>query len=496
MTTGLFTLRQQNQAIRQKAWSGTQKTNFVEYLVVAGGGGGGNSYSGGGGAGGLLTGILPVATGSSITATVGGGGAANTNGQDSVFGSITSTGGGYGGKYSATVPNTGGSGGGGASTSSVSLLKGAFGVANQGNRGGNAYRQNGYGGAGGGGAGTQGLDGASDNPGTNGGAGIASSINGTVTTYAGGGGGSGYTASGGSGGVGGGGAGAQDAGTATAGTANTGGGGGGTGTGTAGAGGSGIVIVSYPDVYAAATTTTGSPTVSTSGSGSYSSDGSTTYLNYGNQTALHLGSGSFTVEMWLYKNANTAYMTACGDFPSGSTNTFMILGDATGTKIGWYNGAANAFTLTSTTSLAISTWYHVAVVRSGTTLTLYINGVSEGSTTLSTDYNASTSFFIGQTPELTAGRYWNGYISNFRMVKGTAVYTSNFTPSTIPLTAITNTSLLLNTVSGAYLADGSTNSFVATVVGSPTWNQLSPFATGLGYKNRVYTWTSSGSITF
>ncbi len=41
MPTGLFTLKQQNQALAQKAWSGTQKTNYVEYLVVAGGGGGG-----------------------------------------------------------------------------------------------------------------------------------------------------------------------------------------------------------------------------------------------------------------------------------------------------------------------------------------------------------------------------------------------------------------------------------------------------------------------
>ena len=482
MAQGLFTLRQVNQAIRQKAWSGTQKTNFVEYLVVAGGGG---AQYGGGGGGGLLTGIVSVVAGTSYTVTIGAGGAANTvgTGSNSVFGSITALGGGNG-----NMPGVSGGSGGG----SWNVNTGGQGTFGQGNAGGYSPASVA---SGGGGAGTIGLGTTNASGyGGNGGAGIASAINGTITTYAGGGGGYGGTTAG-VGGVGGGGNGSPTT-TPVAGTVNTGGGAGGGTAGGLGTGGSGIVIVSYPDVYAAATSTTGSPTVSTSGSGSYSSDGSTTYLNYGNQTALHLGSGSFTVEMWLYKNANTAYMTACGDFPSGSTNTFMILGDATGTKIGWYNGAANAFTLTSTTSLAISTWYHVAVVRSGTTLTLYINGVSEGSTTLSTDYNASTSFFIGQTPELTAGRYWNGYISNFRMVKGTAVYTSNFTPSTIPLTAITNTSLLLNTVSGAYLADGSTNSFVATVVGSPTWNQLSPFATGLGYKNRVYTWTSSGSITF
>ena len=60
MATGLFNLKQQLQGLIQKAWTGTQKTNFVEYLVVAGGGGANN---GGGGAGGLLQGIVPVTTG-------------------------------------------------------------------------------------------------------------------------------------------------------------------------------------------------------------------------------------------------------------------------------------------------------------------------------------------------------------------------------------------------------------------------------------------------
>jgi hypothetical protein len=60
----------------------------------------------------------------------------------------------------------------------------------------------------------------------------------------------------------------------------------------------------------------------------------------------------------------------------------------------------------------------------------------------------------------------------------------------------TQTSLLLNSASGARFTDGSTNGFTSAVTGSVfAWNALSPF-TGTGYKNRVYTWTSSGSITF
>ena len=486
MANGLFNLKQVMQGIQQGGWNG-QKPPAVEYLVVAGGGGGGAYYGAGGGAGGLLTGLDPVPNSQTLLVTVGGGGTGasgggtGTNGSVSVFGQISSAGGGGGaGGSASSVKNglAGGSGGGGQNYDAGNgVAAGGSGILGQGNAGGPGV------GGGGGGAGTVGYRPTAINAAGGGGAGIASAISGTVTAYAGGGAGAGGSLPGG---VGGGGA------ANVAGTANTGGGGGGD---SGSNGGSGIVIVSYPDIYAAAASSTNA-TVSTSGSGSISFN-SSSYLNWGNQTALHLGSGSFTVEMWLYKNANTPVMTACGDLLTGSgTNTFCIMGDSsTGTKITWYEGSTGGFLLTSTTSLATSTWYHVAFVRSGSTITLYINGVSEAVATLTTNYNATTSFFVGQTPELIAGRYWNGYISNFRIVKGTAVYTSNFTPSTTPLTAITSTSLLLNSVSGAYLADTSSNSFAATVVGSPAWNQLSPF-TGTGYKNRVYTWTSSGSITF
>ena len=268
MPTGLFTLRQQNQALRQGAWTGPQKTTWVEYLVVAGGGAGAGvlGNGGGGGGGGLLTGILPVATGSSITATVGAGGA-DTNpaakGGSSVFGSITATGGGQGVSFGGfpTTGNNGGSGGGGPPNDAVYFVSGV-GITGQGNNGGNGLN-GGRAAGGGGGAGTVGLSGnISPAVGGNGGAGIASSINGTVTVYAGGGGGM-SNATGGSGGVGGGGAGGIFGTTSgTAGTTNRGGGGGADGFGTLGAsGGSGIVIIRYPSTFAdAASVTNGTKT--------------------------------------------------------------------------------------------------------------------------------------------------------------------------------------------------------------------------------------------
>jgi hypothetical protein len=511
MANGLFNLKQVMQAVQQGGWP-AQKTPAVEYLVVAGGGGGKTNGSGGGGAGGLLTGIDPVPNGQTLLVTVGAGGVNMSSGANSVFGSITSIGGGVGGTQANGGPSAGGSGGGQGEIALVGPVPGQ-GTFGQGNAGGTclgtAGGSNYYGGGGGGGAGTVGLN-AAVLVGGNGGAGIASAISGTVTTYAGGGGGAGYQPVGpvvnGSGGVGGGGAGGYTSGqTGTAGTANTGGGGGGGagGSGFGGAGGSGIVIVSYPDVYAAATTV--NATASTSGSGS-TAFSSSAYIRYAGQSAFAFGTGDFTIEGWFY---STALGVLVWDFRNaGATDgTFPTLELSSNGQVQYFvNGS---YRISSAVGLnTVNTWAHIAIVRSGTVTKMFFNGTQAGSS-----YTDTTNYTVGAAaPTIGAGAapsaYFSGYISNFRVVKGVCVYTGTFTPPTAPLqatqpagtniAAITNTStsLLLNTNSGAFLADNSTNGFTqATSAGTLAWNASSPF-TGTGYKNRVYTWTSSGSITF
>jgi hypothetical protein len=506
MATGIFTLRNQLQGLVQKAWTGSQTTPAVEYLVVAGGGAGyQQNASGGGGAGGLLQGIVPVTAGSSLTVTVGAGGSNATplGGNNSVFGNITAIGGGGGGYGGASPQSNGNNGGSGGGTSGGSKVIGQ-GTSGQGNAGG-------YGDStqvttgGGGGAGTVGLNGSSSSTQSgNGGAGIASSISGTVTAYAGGGGGgqhSGYGLGvGGYGGVGGGGngGGAGGASTATSGTANTGGGGGGAVDGTGGGnGGSGVVIISYPDIYNAPASFGGanSPTASTSGSGSMYFNGSN-YMAYGGQSQFAFGTGAFTIEFWIYQPSLVG--SICLDFrpATGVNGAYGSFELNTNGQLNYY--ANSAYQISSNTGVLVAgTWQHIALARSGTSTKLFVNGTQVGST-----YSDSTNYSVGSTaPYIGAGAAANalltGYISNLRIVKGTAVYTSNFTVPTAPLTAITNTSLLLNMVSGSLFADASGNAFVPPVWGLYlTWNQASPFATGLGYKNRVYTWTGSGTVTF
>ena len=272
--------------------AGSGNLSKLDYLVIAGGGGGGGEEGGGGGAGGFresktasVSGCwsaspLVAACGSlgpfspgPISVTVGGGGTgivcdstASTSGSNSVFSTITSTGGGRGGDQVSPTTKVGGPGGSGGGGSGQPSSPGGTGNTPpvspaQGFNGGNGVCRTGTtneAGGGGGGATAAGVNGSnSPNPGGtggNGGAGATTSINGTPTARAGGGGGGAGNNAGvvGSGGTGGGGTGTKNNTTATAGTTNTGsGGGGGGGNGGAnggargGNGGSGLVIIRY-----------------------------------------------------------------------------------------------------------------------------------------------------------------------------------------------------------------------------------------------------------
>lgn len=231
----------------------------VEYLVIAGGGSGG--YYGGGGAGGYRTGTLPVSPGD-YPVTRGGGGVSPTNtsqpgqdGSNSVFGTITSTGGG-GGASQPGYQGPGGSGGGGYNAA------GGSGTENQGNDGGTGNTDNTTYTAGGGGGGAGGAGGNASTPvnrqGGIGGAGSTSSITGSPVARGGGGGGAtnnSYnpgpaSAGGGPGGNNNSATTNRPGGIGISGTAETGGGGGGGNVNgpqpNAALGGSGVIIVAYP----------------------------------------------------------------------------------------------------------------------------------------------------------------------------------------------------------------------------------------------------------
>ena len=284
--------------------AGTSSPTTVEYLVVAGGGGGGGSNGGGaGGAGGYRTATgYAVTSGQTIAVTVGAGGAGGTStgaagndGSNSVFGSLTSTGGGGGGSGDGSfyAGRSGGSGGGGASQGGNNGSGGTASPPGQGNAGGDGVTDSASfrSGAGGGGAGVAGSNATGPSSGGQGGNGLQSSITGTATYYAGGGAGAWWSGTNSVAGLGGGGT--QN----VAGTANTGGGGGGGTPGNGRAGGSGVVIIRYPDSYAAASATTGTVTYTVSGGYrvyKFTSSGTITFPDT-NQNSTSTSTGSLIV---------------------------------------------------------------------------------------------------------------------------------------------------------------------------------------------------------
>jgi hypothetical protein len=385
---------------------------YVEVLVVAGGGSGGIRESnsnpfcggGGGGAGGLIySSAYQLTSAAAVTVTIGAGAASPTsnlvngnNGSNSVFGSLTAVGGGGGGAYQ--VNGVSGGSGGGAGRDAVTT--GGAATAGQGFQGGNGG-VNPVGSGGGGGAGQPGAIGTAI--GGKGGDGLAFSISGVSTTYAGGGGGASFnnnaTPNSGSGG-GGNGAIETSNPTATAGQANTGGGGGGD---KGGAGGSGIVIVRYPGLPAA-------------------TGGTITYLN-GYTIHTFTSSGTFTPYLWndvsgngrngilyngithnSYQNGGFLVFDYTDDFVGsfvnsnlGTPSTFTLSAWVRSSNIAQAQNIFNAnppffLRITSSTircavytgtwifvngsiTLSSNTWYNLVLVYDQSTVKGYVNNV-------------------------------------------------------------------------------------------------------------------------
>jgi|DEB0MinimDraft_10_1074344.scaffolds.fasta_scaffold03859_5 hypothetical protein len=230
--------------------------------------------------------------------------------------------------------------------------------------------------------------------------------------------------------------------------------------------------------------------------GGYSTyhDGSGDYLTVSNQAAIALGSGDFCVECWTYLNSRDNDRPGIwsnygvGGFDASALALIAGHGTSTTTQYqvaGNYTGGSS-FIINAGTIL-YKQWVHLAVVRNSGTIYLYVNGVEEGSASVSQNFNKD-DMWIGVTGDNTT-KGINGYVTDFRVVVGSSVYTSAFTPPTERLTAIANTSLL--TCHLPYIADGSTNAHAITVNGNTKTEPFGP------YDHGVYsTADNGGSIYF
>lgn len=189
-------------------------------------------------------------------------------------------------------------------------------------------------------------------------------------------------------------------------------------------------------------------------------DGNVDRLHTPEDASTRVAASNFTFEAWVYPTTTTVVNDMI--FTQGAPGVYSpfnvyILGTTVRIYISTngtsWNIASNS---TSSNSVQINAWNHIALVRNGTTIGLYINGVADNT------YAVSTTAFFTPTRETSVGgrdgeEYFTGYITDARLVIGTAVYTSAFTPPTAPLTAVTNTKLLLSMKNGQAIDSAAQN---------------------------------------
>jgi len=206
-------------------------------------------------------------------------------------------------------------------------------------------------------------------------------------------------------------------------------------------------------------------------------DGTGDYVSAPYSAGGQLGSNNFTIEFWAYFSSVASGQQLLSAYQSGSTTNYALYTASTGTLNYYLSSNGSTWNIASGVSfgnISVNTWIHVALVRNGSTFTPYLNGVAgTTSTSASAIYTNTSPTIIGAAVNPTVNSPFTGYISNLRIVNGTAVYTATFTPPTSPLTAIANTSLL--TLQSPTFIDNSTNNFTITAFGNSQPTQQNPF---------------------
>ena len=215
-----------------------------------------------------------------------------------------------------------------------------------------------------------------------------------------------------------------------------------------------------------------------------------------NSNAGNFGSADWTIEFWMNCTGNNGYgaITQSTGGGAAATSWGFFIGYGTTNNIALYlsDGSSYfAYITAGTTACNDGKWHHVAASRSGSTAYLFLDGVLQGTTSV-----GSTALGNGGLPIHIGGQatgsyaLTNGYFSNVRIIKGSGIYTSAFTPSTSNLTAVAGTSLL--TCQSNRFLDNSSNNYTPSINGTPSVQRFSPFAPTTAYS----TATIGGSAIF
>lgn len=206
------------------------------------------------------------------------------------------------------------------------------------------------------------------------------------------------------------------------------------------------------------------------------SGASTSHLAVANDADLRMGTGDFTIEWWQYLQTGGASFPRIFSIGSFSTQSIAVSLEGTDASKTFYFWGSSANSI-ETGQNYTNRWIHFAISRSGTSLRIFKNGTQIGTTlSNSTNFSDSTNVLrIGNESTASSAAAFKGYITNFRWVKGSALYTANFTVPTQPLTAVANTRLLLLASSSGTATTDSSAAPKTVTNSSVTWNALTPF---------------------
>jgi hypothetical protein len=165
------------------------------------------------------------------------------------------------------------------------------------------------------------------------------------------------------------------------------------------------------------------------GGASAAFDGSGDYLTFPASSDTDFGSGDLTIEGWVRLNT-VSYQVIVNKYNAGSIADIGFGINSSTSLILSLNSTPGGIVRTVPTIL-VDTWYHFAVVKSGSNVMIFWNGTQAGdSATAASVTNGASYWSIGSESWNSPTGFLNGYLDEFRITKGLARYTSNFTPPT------------------------------------------------------------------